>query len=258
VLQPARLKDDTFLASLRALDAEIGVVAAYGRILTDAVLAVPPRGMVNVHASLLPAYRGAAPVHRAVIAGEQETGVTIMRVVKELDAGPMLAAVRRPIATDETSADVERDLAALGAALLVETLDSMATGPVAEVPQEHARATYAARLTKEDGAIAWERAALRIHNLVRGLHPWPHAYTYAANQRLILLRTEAHEDDVTRAEPGTLVMARGDDLRVATATGTLAIKELQAEGKRPMLVREFLQGHRLAEGLRLTSAVAHQ
>src|SRR5207253_9914971 len=174
VLQPARLKDPDFLGALAALDADIGVVAAYGKILTPAVLDTPPLGMINVHASLLPRHRGAAPIHRAVIAGDAETGITIMRVVSALDAGPTLAVLRRPIGRDETSEEVERDLARLGAGLLVSVVDALAAGHVIEQPQDEARATYAHRLTKEDGLIDWSQPAARIHNLVRGLHPWPH------------------------------------------------------------------------------------
>lgn len=253
VLQPATLKEAAFMTGLAELQADLGVVAAYGKILSEAVLAAPRLGMVNVHASLLPKYRGAAPVHRAVIAGERETGVTIMRIVKALDAGPMLAWSRRPIDDDETSLDVERDLARLGAALLVANVDRLAAGEVPEIAQEEAAATYAPRLTKEDGRIDWSRSAVAIHNLVRGLHPWPHAYTYAGLGRLIVLRS-APVADHTAAAAGTVVVARGDDLRVATGSGLLALRMVQIEGKRPMPPRELLAGHRLAPGDRFTAA----
>src|SRR5207245_6309835 len=136
ILQPERVKDAAFVKALTALHADLGVVAAYGKILSDEVLATPPGGVINVHASLLPKYRGAAPVHRAIMAGERETGVTIMRVVSALDAGPVLAAVRRPIGPDETSEEVERDLGHIGATLLVSTLDAMADGTVIETAQD--------------------------------------------------------------------------------------------------------------------------
>lgn len=248
LLQPATLKEPSVLESLAALGADIGVVAAYGKILTSGVLDVPRLGMVNVHASLLPKYRGAAPVHRAVIDGEPKTGVTIMRVVKALDAGAMLGTVERPIGPDDTSDEVERDLSTLGAALLVDTLDRLAVGPVEEVPQDESQATYAHRLTKDDGIVDWARAASAIHNQIRGLHPWPHAFSYVGGQRLILLRSTWSAEDVN-AEPGTIVVAQGDELRVATSAGTLLITELQAEGRRASRAREFLAGHRLAAGL---------
>jgi methionyl-tRNA formyltransferase len=252
VRQPDRMKDPSFLSALADLRADIGVVAAYGKILTDAVLATPRFGMINVHASLLPRHRGAAPVHRAVIAGDTETGVTIMRVVKALDAGPMMATVRRPIGADETSADVERDLARAGAALLVSTLDRLAAGAVIETPQDDSGATYAHRLTKEDGAIDWNRPAIAIHNLVRGLHPWPHAYSFLNGQRLIVLRTSP-EPIETHPSPGAVIAAHGDDLLVSAGEGVVRIQALQAEGKRPMTTREFLSGHAIAGGDRFAS-----
>jgi methionyl-tRNA formyltransferase len=252
VLQPDRLKAPEFLDALTSLRADVGVVAAYGRILTDAVLATPRLGMVNVHASLLPRYRGAAPVHRAIIAGELETGVTIMRVVKALDAGPMMASITRPIGSDETSVDVERDLSRVGARLLVGTLHRLAKGTATEIPQNDAEATYAPRLTKEDGAIDWTASAERIHNLVRGLHPWPHAYTYLHGRRLIVLRSQPAPPAID--EPGTILDASGDRLIVAAGGGTLHVHALQAEGKRPMTTREFLAGHRLTPGDRLSAA----
>jgi methionyl-tRNA formyltransferase len=247
VFQPATLKDPTVVADLAALNADIGVVAAYGKILTEAMLGTPRLGMVNVHASLLPRYRGAAPVHRAVIAGDTETGVTIMRVVKALDAGPMLDTVRRSIDLDETSEDVERDLSDLGAILLVATLDRLAQGPIHEAPQDDALATYAPRLTKEDGVVDWSRSAVEIHNLIRGLYPWPHAYTYWRDRRLILLRSFPASGS-THALGGTVIAAHSEELRVAAGDGHLQILELQAEGKRPMTAREFLAGNHIEPG----------
>jgi methionyl-tRNA formyltransferase len=251
VLQPATLKDPAAIEAMAALGADIGVVAAYGKILTDAVLAIPPMGLINVHASLLPKYRGAAPVHRAVMAGESRTGVTIMRVVKALDAGAMLATVERAIGPDDTSEDVERDLATLGASLLVQTLDRLAAGPVDEVPQDDSLATYAHRITREDGVIDWNRAADAIHNQIRGLHPWPHASSFVEGRRLILWRT-TWSPDAAPAEPGTIVEAQGDELRVATGRGTLRVTELQAEGRKVARTRDFLAGYRLAPGQRFT------
>lgn len=253
VLQPATLKDPAFLPQLAALRADLGVVAAYGKILSEAVIRTPRLGMINVHASLLPKYRGAAPIQRAVAAGEAETGITIMRVVKALDAGAMIAAVRRTIGPHETAAEVERGLAQLGADLLVATVDRMAEGPVEEPPQDDRLATYAHRLTKEDGLIDWTRSAREVHNLVRGMHPWPHAYSYIGETRLILLRSDV-DDTATAAAPGEVIVAHGDDLRIATGGGALVVRELQAEGRRPMVVRDFLAGHALAPGARFVPA----
>lgn len=249
VLQPATLKDSAFVSELANLGVDIGVVAAYGKILTEAVLAVPRLGMINVHASLLPRYRGAAPVHRAVVAGEAMTGVTIMRVVKALDAGAMLATVERPIDPNDTSEAVESDLARLGATALVQTLDRLALGPIAEVPQDDSLATYAHRLTKEDGVIDWRRSASAIHNQIRGLRPWPHAFSYVDGTRLILLAS-TWSSDQSGAEPGTILSAHGDELSVSTGAGTLFLTELQAEGRRPGRTREFLAGRHLSPGQR--------
>jgi methionyl-tRNA formyltransferase len=255
VLQPERLKDEGFLAAFTALDPDLVVLAAYGKILTDAVLARPRLGVLNVHASLLPRYRGAAPVHRAVINGDRDTGVTIMKMVKALDAGPMLAIVRHPIGPDDTSEDVERALGQLGAELLVATVDALEAGPVPEAPQDEAAATYAHRITKEDGVVGWTQPATRIHDLIRGLYPWPHAFTFYQGRRLILLRSTVVETPGPKgppAAPGTILEATGDRLCVATGEGLLAITQIQAEGKRPMTGREFLAGHHLAAGEILT------
>jgi methionyl-tRNA formyltransferase len=172
--------------------------------------------------------------------------------VKALDAGPMLAAVHRPIGPMETSDEVERGLAQIGAALLVSTVDALADDAVTQVLQDDAAATYAHRLAKADGAIDWSQPAVRVHNLVRGLHPWPHAFTHRGDQRVILLRSEPLPDSVD-APPGTIVHAAGDDLRVATGDGILRIVEMQAEGKRPMTPRDFLAGHQLRPGERFAS-----
>jgi methionyl-tRNA formyltransferase len=251
-LQPQRLRDAAFLEQLTAFRADLGVVAAYGKILTDQVLAIPKHGFVNVHASLLPRYRGAAPVHRAVMAGERDTGVTIMRVVQALDSGPMLANAHRPIAPDETSEEVERDLARLGAALLVATLDDLTAGRAQETPQDDSQATYAPKLQKDEGLIDWRWPAERLHNLIRGLHPWPHAFTFLGSRRFIVLQSRWSQEPSPDA--GTIVEAQGDRLSVATGSGILEITQIQSAGKRPMTPREFLAGHSLSRGQRFGSS----
>jgi methionyl-tRNA formyltransferase len=257
ILQPPKMKDPAFLDALAGWNADLGVVAAYGRILTDEILAMPRRGMINVHASLLPKYRGAAPIHRAVIAGETSTGVTIMRVVKALDAGGMIAKAERPIGPDETSDEVERDLARIGARLLLPVLDQIAGGHTPEEPQDESAVSYAHRLTKDDGVIDWSWPAQRIHNLIRGLHPWPHAFSFVQGKRVILRRSETNPSSLLHPDdpPGTLLEADGERLIVSTGDGLLRILEIQAEGKRPMSARDFLAGHRLVAGDRFTDAV---
>jgi len=249
ILQPERLRDEGFLDTLRALSADLGVVAAYGKILTDAVLAIPAHGLINVHASLLPKYRGAAPIHRAVMAGETETGVTIMRVVKALDAGPMISRAVRPIGETETSAEVEHDIARIGARLLLEAADAIADGRASAVPQVETDATYANKIEKADGIIDWSRPAVEIHNQIRGLHPWPHAFSELQGERTILLRSEVGPAlPGTPAAPGTIIDAHADQLRVQTGRGILRVLMLQREGRRPVTAREFLAGRRTQPG----------
>lgn len=250
VFQPDRLKPPDVSDTLRAWQPDLGVVAAYGRIIPEQLLTIPRLGMINVHASLLPRYRGAAPVHRAVINGDRETGVTIMRVVKELDAGAMFATVTRPIGPDETSDVVEEALAELGASLLLAVLDEIAAGTAHEEPQDDLQATYAPRLTKEEGLIDWSQSAAQIHNQVRGLHPWPHAYSFLNGARLIIRRSRVGADAGAphRSEPGTVTQIAPDALVVAAGQGQLDILEVQPEGRRPMLARDFTAGHRLSPG----------
>jgi methionyl-tRNA formyltransferase len=259
VMQPERLKPPDVAEALRAWQPDLGVVAAYGRIIPEHLLSVPRLGMINVHASLLPRYRGAAPVHRAVIDGERETGVTIMRVVKELDAGATFATATRPIGPDETSDVIEAALAELGADLLVRVVDQIAAGTAREEPQDPARATYASRLTKEEGLIDWSQSSWAIHNRVRGLYPWPHAYTFLGGARLIVLRTRIDHADlaVRPAEDqpkdppraGTILEVTRTAIHVATGNrDQLAVVEVQPEGRRPMLVHDFLAGHPIVPG----------
>ena len=248
VLQPTRLKDPALHDQLRALALDLGVVAAYGRILPDALLEIPRLGMINIHASLLPKYRGAAPIHRAVIDGENETGVTIMRVVTELDAGPMLLKGTRAIGADETTTDIEPALASLGASLVVDAVNQLAAGGVVETPQDDAHATYAAKIEKHEGAIAWDLPAERIHNLVRGLHPWPLVSARVDGKRVLIHRTKL-TDARSDAPSGTLLAENG--LAVVAGDGrVLQIIEIQPEGKRSMSARDFLAGHRVTGSAR--------
>jgi len=257
VLQPDRMKDPAFLAEVAALAPDLGVVAAYGKILPQILLDVPRLGMLNVHASLLPAWRGAAPVHRAVMAGDAVTGVTIMRVVLALDAGPMLSSHARPIGPDETSVEVERDLARLGAHLLLASLDDVAAGRAVETPQDAGRATYAPRLTRDEGAVDWRRPARDLHNQVRGLHPWPHAFTCLAGARHLIHRSAVVEGP-PRGAPGVIVEASGDVLVVGAGGSTLLrILEIQPEGKRVLGTREFLAGRRIQPGARFDPCPTH-
>ena len=250
VLQPDRIRDQGFLGAIAAMSLDLGVVAAYGRILPERLLSIPRLGMINLHASLLPEYRGAAPVHRAVIDGRDETGITIMRVVRELDAGPMMATLRRAIGPGETSVEVEDALASLGAPLIVSVIDQLAAGTAVETPQDNAHATLAPKLTKAEGAIDWELPAWRIHNLVRGLQPWPLVSGRLASQRYLVHRTRTTSQR-TGAAGGTVVEASGQTLAIAGGDGgVLHVLQIQPEGKRVMSARDFLAGHAVAVGSR--------
>lgn len=252
VLQPAKLARELFESQFAGLGADIGVVAAYGKILPDWLLAAPRFGLINVHASLLPRYRGASPVHRAVINGDAETGVTIMRVVKELDAGPMLATVRVPIGIDDTTTIVESALAVRGAELLVSTLDALEAGTARDTPQDPSLATYAPKLAKTEGLVDWTSGALRIHNLIRGLWPWPHAFTYLAGTRYIVHRSRPSTRSAEGAAPGTIVHASSiEGLHVACGEGTvIELLDIQLEGKRVMSARDAMASRVLVAGAR--------
>ena len=254
VWQPDRLRHDDFLRQVTELQPDLGVVAAYGKLLPEALLQIPRLGMINVHGSVLPRWRGAAPVHRAVIEGDTETGVTIMRVVKELDAGAIFVIGGRPIGPDETSVEVERAIADLGAVLAVQTVDALAEGRAVETPQPEHGITYASKLSKAEGNVTWTEPASRIHNLVRGLQPWPLVTARLGDSRVLIHRT-ALTGTVTTATPGTVVRAGGDDLEIAAGDGGIVrILELQPEGRRVMRARDFLASRRIAPGTAIAPA----
>jgi methionyl-tRNA formyltransferase len=255
LLQPERLREESFIHALGDLNADLGVVAAYGKILTDTVLLTPRLGLLNVHASLLPKYRGAAPIHRAVMAGEPQTGVTIMRVVRALDAGPTILAVSRPIGPEETSVEVELDLAHIGADALVKAVDAVSSGTATLTPQDESEATYAPKVQKDDGVIDWSASAEAIHNQIRGLYPWPHARSELSGAPCLLLESRV-EGEGGNGSPGTIIEAGGDNFRVRTGSGVLRIVRLQLQGRRPVSAREFLAGHHHAPGDMFTAPQA--
>jgi methionyl-tRNA formyltransferase len=265
VLQPPKIRDEGFLQQIRDFQPDLGIVVAFGRLLPDALLAIPRLGMVNVHASILPRYRGAAPIQRAVLAGEAETGVTIMRVVTEMDAGPTFAVASVPIPPDATSADMAGTLSQLGARLMLPVVADLAAGRAVATPQDHSLATHAAKITKAESAIDWSEPAAAVHNKVRGLQPWPLASTRLAGERLVLRRTQppgvrpasaapsavADADLALAPAPGRIVRAQGDDLIVACGSATeLRVLEIQPEGRRTMTAREFMAGRGVVEGAR--------
>jgi len=248
ILQPTRPGDESTLDQLRSLRADLGIVAAYGKILPQPLLDVPRLGFVNVHASLLPRWRGAAPVHRAILAGDDETGVTIMRVVLALDAGPMLSRAATAIGPDETSTSLEARLAELGGRLLAETIDQFGAEAPRGEPQDERAATYAAKLERRDGVVNWDRPARSIHDQIRGLHPWPLAAARLRGSRLLLRRSLVATTPFPAGAPGAIVDLTDEAITVACARGHIRLLEVQPEDRRPMTAGDFLHGYHAAIG----------
>lgn len=248
VLQPEELTDPTFLAELRRYAADLFVVVAF-RILPPEVFTMPPRGTVNLHASLLPKYRGAAPINWAIINGERETGVTTFFIEEKVDTGVILCQRQVPIGPDETAGQLHDRLALAGAQLLVETVDGIAEGKLVAVPQQ-GEPSRAPKIVREMCEIDWRKPAVQIHNLVRGLCPFPGAFTYLEGKILKLYRTQVLKPYGHGKRPGQVarVDRKGGIIHVATGEGVLALIELQPEGKRRMTAEEFLQGHLLQPG----------
>lgn len=243
VVQASRLRDPGWEGELRAFQPDVAVVVAFGQILPRTVLDVPPRGSINVHASLLPRYRGAAPVAWAIIRGERETGVTTFLMDEGMDTGPLLLQRATPIGPEETAGELAARLAELGAAALVETLERLDT--IISTPQDGRAATLAPRLRKEDGTLEWTRPASELTALVRGVNPWPGAATRTPAGRLIIWRAR---DVPGSGEPGVLVRA-GTALAVGTGDGLLEPLEVQPENRRTMAWASFLHGTRLGPGV---------
>jgi len=247
VLQPARLSDPEWLSQLELVRADVAVVVAYGRLLPQSLLDLPRLGFINVHASLLPRWRGAAPIHRAVLAGDEITGVTIMRVVLALDAGPMLASASTPIHAEDTSHTLDARLATLGADLLLTTLARMESAAVVETAQDESLVTYAAKLERHESHIDWHRPASQIDRQIRGLQPWPLATGMLGGKRLALLKA-AVIDQEFQTTPGTVVEAGPAGLVVACGAGAVRITEVLPEGRRPMTAAAFLNGTHVIVG----------
>jgi methionyl-tRNA formyltransferase len=242
VATPASLKDPAEQARFAALGLDAAVVVAYGLILPGPILASPRRGCLNVHASLLPRWRGAAPIQRAILAGDRETGVTIMQMDEGLDTGPMLLSERVPIAPNDTAAELHDRLAALGARLVVEALARLAAGSLVATPQPAAGATYAAKLRREEGRLDWRRPAEELARLVRALNPWPGAWLEVGGERIKVLAAEAAAGS---GQPGQLL---DDRLTVACGTGALSLLSVQRPGKAPLPAAAFLRGFALPPG----------
>jgi methionyl-tRNA formyltransferase len=250
VLQPRTAKDETFQARLRELAPDVAVVVAYGRILPSAVIEIPRLGCINAHASLLPRLRGAAPIERAILEGERETGVTIMRIDERMDAGDVIAMRRVPIGATTDAASLRETLAELSADLLAEVLDQLAAGTARFTPQDEGAATYAPPLDKREAAIDWNASAESVERQVRAFRPSPGAFTFDGKRRLKILSATV-VDDRPDAEAGTL-LAGNDAMLVACGRGSLRIDMVQPEGKRPMSGADYLRGAAAPRPRRLT------
>jgi methionyl-tRNA formyltransferase len=255
IFQPEKVNTPEELERLRSFGADLFVVAAYGQILSRAFLAIPPKGTINVHASLLPKYRGAAPINYAILKGETETGVSIIEVQPKLDAGPVFAMERLTIGPQETTGELEPRLADLGGPLTLRVLEQIEQGTAQRVPQDDAAATFSPKMPKDFGLVDWNWSAIEIERQVRALQPWPTAFTYlhqaGKEPRRLVLRQVVPVDRSSDKAAGTVITAEGDQLFVQTGQGALAVQKIQPEGKRVMDVAEWLRGRPLSAGDRL-------
>ena len=242
IFQPPTLRKPEFAAPLRELAPDVIIVAAYGLILPPDVLAFPPHGCINTHASLLPLYRGAAPIVAAILAGDPETGITLMQMDAGLDTGAILAQRAIPIAADDTTGTLTPKLADLAAVLMIEKLPGLLTGEIVPQPQDDAHGTIFKTIRKEDGLIDWALPAIEIERRIRAFNPWPSAFTFWNNLQLKVLRAQVATAKIS-GEPGRLVQTQ-DEIAVVTGAGTLLLSEVQMAGKRAMSAREFARGQR--------------
>jgi methionyl-tRNA formyltransferase len=249
VFQPQKLREPGAVETLRELKPDLIVVVAYGQILPKAVLDIPTHHCINVHASLLPKYRGAAPINKAIIEGETETGVTTMLMDVGLDTGDMLVKLSLPIGSDESAGQLHDRLALLGRKAMEETLRQICDGTLKPEPQDDALSSYAPMMKKEDGLIGWQKSAEEIHNQVRGLDPWPGAYTHLDGEVLKIAASSVEEPSFDK--PGTIVSADKSGVRIACGQGTLVVGELQLPGKKRLSAMNFLSGHPLFPGTQL-------
>lgn len=247
IYQPVKVKEPDFMELVRQIQPDVIVVAAFGQILPKSFLEIPPYGCINVHGSLLPKYRGAAPIQYSIIDGEEETGITIMHMDVGIDTGDMILQDKIPIAKDETGGSLFDKMAVLGADLLVEALQQIEDGTAKRIPQNSDEATYVKVFGKEMGKLDFTQPAIKLERLIRGLNPWPSAYTYLDGKTLKLWEARVEEDTKystdQKVAPGEVVEVRKDELVVMTGEGLLVITELQLEGKKRMTADAFLRGY---------------
>lgn len=245
VYQPESLKDGAILPLLEEYKPDVIIVVAYGKILPEYILNFPKYGCINIHGSLLPRYRGAAPIQRAVIDGEKVSGVTSMYMEKGLDTGDMLIKKELPIGKETTAGEYHDELALLGGEVLLETLDKLEEGTLSPEKQDDALSTYASQLSKAEGEIDWNKTSEEIYNKVRGLNPWPKAFSFIGGKRFVIDFVYECDENGT---PGEVIRADEDGILVAAGKGSVLIKELKIEGKKKMSAGEYLRGHKIEKG----------
>ena len=247
VIQPVSIKDKDFFDTIVRLKPDIFIVVAYGHILPRNILAIPKTGVINLHASLLPKYRGSAPIQWAIINGEKETGVTTMLLDEGMDTGDILLSSKAIITKVDTSATLHDRLSVLGADLLIKTLKAFENNDINPIAQDHTNATYAPLLKKGDGRIVWEKNAEHIAAFIRGVTPWPGAFTFQDNKRLKIFSAKPISVEVNES-PGTVVKGFPDELRIATGKGVLAVIEIQGASGKRLLIKDFLMGNQMPPG----------
>lgn len=256
VYQPVKVRDESFLQTVKELAPEAIIVAAFGQILPKTLLDMPPYGCINVHASLLPKYRGAAPIQYSILEGEEETGITIMYMDDGIDTGDMILQARTPISPDETGGSLYEKLAVIGADLLIEALEKIKNNTAERIHQNNEQSTYVKMITKEMGKLDFTWPAIKLERWIRGMDPWPSAYTYLDGKTLKIWKAEVEEyqdEENKPAKPGEVVEIRKDAIAVMTGEGILVIKGLQLEGKKRMPCGAFLLGYPITVGTVLGS-----
>lgn len=253
LLAPAKLKDPEALESVQGIGVDVLVVASYGKILPSSWLRLPKKLPINVHPSLLPRYRGAAPINWQIVNGEERTGVSVFKMEEGLDSGDILAQVEMPLEMTDTAATLAEKMGHEGSRLLLKVLREVEEGSVAFAPQDPSQATYARKLTKEDGLVDWGKSAVEIHNLIRGMIPWPGAYTHFQGERLGILSARLEGPGCAEGKPGQVLDVHKEGyLRVHTGEGAVLLDRVQPPGKREMTGHEYAIGRRLGPGMTLS------
>lgn len=250
IAQPERVSDDKFLNALHKITPDLVVVVAFGQLLPKALLDIPPMGCINTHASILPKYRGAAPINWAILNGEKITGITTMLLDEGMDSGNILFTRETPIENDESAGELAERLSRIAAELLIETIGGLKDKSIKPIPQDHSKKTLAPILKKEDGIIDWSKTPLEIKNHVRGMSPWPVAFTKLGGDTIKIYRVEEAESEA-KTDPGVVVGTSGDGIVVSALGGNIVIKELQAPGKKRMTTAEFIRGRKVGVGTKL-------